>query len=73
MKNKQRRRLIDLVFIISYLVMATGIAVVIIGDIHYHSSISLVIGIAILVLGAIIFCVIYKIDDEPRCFGGIDA
>ena len=72
MKNKQRR-LIDLVFIISYLVMAAGIAVAIIGDIHYHSSITLVIGLAILILGAIIFCVIYKIDDEPRCFGGIDA
>ena len=72
MKNKQRK-LIDLVFIISYLVMAAGIAVVIIGDIHYHSSITLVIGLAILFLGVIIFCVIYKIDDEPRCFGGIDA
>ena len=47
MKNKQRK-LIDLVFIISYLVMAAGIAVVIIGDIHYHSSITLVIGLAIL-------------------------
>ena len=72
MKNKQRK-LIDLVFIISYLVMAAGITVVIIGDIHYHSSITLVIGLAILFLGVIIFCVIYKIDDEPRCFGGIDA
>ena len=72
MKNKQRK-LIDLVFIISYLVMAAGIAVVIIGDVHYHSSITLLIGLAILFLGVIIFCVIYKIDDEPRCFGGIDA
>ena len=72
MKNK-RRALIDLVFIISYLVMAAGIAVAIIGDLHYNSSITLVIGLAILFLGVIIFCVIYRIDDEPRCFGGIDA
>ena len=76
MKKKQKelsRRLINLVFIISYLVMTTGIVVAIIGDLCYHSNISLVIGVAILVLGAIIFGVIYRIDDEPRCFGGIDA
>ena len=76
MKKKQRelsRRIIDLVFIISYLVMATGIIVAIIGDLHYHSNIVIAIGTIILVLGAIIFGVIYRIDDEPRCFGGIDA
>lgn len=76
MEKKQRelsRRIIDLVFIISYLVMLSGIVVAIIGDIHYHSNIVIVIGVAILVLGAIIFSVICSIDDEPRCFGGIDA
>lgn len=76
MEKKQRelsRRIIDLVFIISYLIMLSGIVVTIIGDLHYHSNIAIVIGIVIRVLGVIIFGVIYKIDDEPRCFGGIDA
>lgn len=76
MEKKQRelsRHIIDLVFIISYLVMLSGIIVAILGEVHYNSNIVIVIGIAILILGAIIFSVIYKIDDEPRCFGGIDA
>ena len=76
MEKKQRelsRRIIDLVFIISYLVMLSGIVVAIIGDIYYHSNIVIAIGVVILVLGAIIFSIIYSIDDEPRCFGGIDA
>ena len=76
MKKKQRelsRCIIDLVFIISYLVMLSGIVVTIIGDLHYHSNVVIAIGVVILVLGAIIFGVIYNIDDEPRCFGGIDA
>lgn len=75
-EKKQRelsRRTIDLVFIISYLVMLSGIVVAILGDTHYHSNIVIAIGTVILVLGAIIFSIIYKIDDEPRCFGGIDA
>ena len=76
MEKKQRelsRGIIDLVFIISYLVMLSGIVVAIIGDLHYHSNIVVAIGVVILVLGAIIFGVIYKIDDEPRYFGDIDA
>ena len=76
MEKKQRelsRCIIDLVFIISYLVMLSGIVVAIIGDLHYHSNIVIAIGVVMLILGAIIFGVIYKIDDEPRYFGGIDA
>ena len=68
------RRIIDLVFIISYLIMLSGMVVAVIGDIYYnHSNKIIVIGTVIFVLGAIIFSIIYKIDDEPRCFGGIDA
>lgn len=77
MEKKQRklnRRIItDLVFIISYLIMLSGIFVAIFGETYYHSNIVIVIGIAIIILGAIIFSIIYSIDDEPRCFGGIDA
>lgn len=67
------RGFIDTIFIISYLVMLSGIIVAILGETHFNSSKVIVIGIAILILGAIIFSIIYKIDDEPRCFGGIDA
>ena len=67
------RGFIDTIFIISYIVMLSGIIVSIIGDLCYDSDIIIIIGVAILILGAIIFSIIYKIDDEPRCFGGIDA
>lgn len=76
MEKKQRklnRCIIDLVFIISYLVMLSGIFVATIGETHYHNNMIIVIGIVIIVLGAIIFGIVYSIDDEPRCFGGIDA
>ena len=76
MEKKQRelsRGFTDTIFIISYIIMLSGIIVSIIGDVHYHSNMVIVIGIVILVLGAIIFSIIYSIDDEPRCFGGIDA
>ena len=76
MEKKQRelsRGFTDTIFIISYIIMLSGIIVSIIGDIHYHSNMVIAIGIVILVLGAIIFSIIYSIDDEPRCFGGIDA
>ena len=76
MEKKQRelsRGFIDTIFIISYIIMLSGIIVSIIGDVHYHSHMVIAIGIVILVLGAIIFSIIYSIDDEPRCFGGIDA
>lgn len=76
MEKKQRelsRGFTDTIFIISYIIMLSGIIVSIIGDVHYHSNMVIAIGIVILVLGAIIFSIIYSIDDEPRCFGGIDA
>ena len=76
MEKKQRelsRGFTDTIFIISYIIMLSGIIVSIIGDVHYHSNMVIAIGIVILVLGAIIFSIVYSIDDEPRCFGGIDA
>ena len=77
-KDKKTRELsrgfIDTIFIISYIIMFSGIIVSIIGELCYDSNIIIIItGVAILILGAIIFSIIYKIDDEPRCFGGIDA
>lgn len=76
MEKKQRelsRGFTDTIFIISYIIMLSGIIVSIIGDVHCHSNMVIAIGIVMLVLGAIIFSIIYSIDDEPRCFGGIDA
>lgn len=76
MKKKQKefsKRFVNLVFIISYLVMLSGIIISVIGDVLYHSNVVIIIGTAIIILGAIIFSIIYRIDDEPRCFGGIDA
>ena len=76
MEKKQRelsRGFTDTIFIISYIIMLSGIIVSIIGDVHYHSNMVIAIDIVILVLGDIIFSIIYSIDDEPRCFGGIDA
>ena len=62
MEKKQRelsRGFTDTIFIISYIIMLSGIIVSIIGDVHYHSNMVIAIGIVILVLGAIIFSIIF--------------
>ena len=63
----------DIVYILSYLIMLLGIAGSLIGVCCYNNIILGIIGIAVFVVGAIILGVCCKIDDEPRCFAGVDA
>ena len=63
----------DIIYIFSYLIILLGIVGCLIGGACYNNIIAGVVGIVVFIIGAIILGICCKVDDEPRCFAGVDA